>query len=285
MVWSLDRSFTAANVQDAVRDFIDNTISGLAGWSTAIPASNSTHRNLQYNLGGNNVHTRTTMEINYNGIYHKAVGPYNSNGSATWQDSVYSGTGGMALGSYTGSGTYQVYLSSLLPDSFLLLNQDKDVVWFWHECDKWFIQGPDGWNSTTGSMSHTTFFGASQNTFAFGGVPFSNNFNVSTYTTCGYDLDTQASANYWDPDISGKVLKGLTLMGNTSTSALGIHGAPLGVISSDDLLLHLGNSGGIAFGSGPLSKVTDGTNWYFRTNSDLNMTALLFPVGTTEPVF
>ena len=214
------------------------------------------------------------------------AGHYNSNGSSTWQEHNYTSSAGLDL--FTSSNTLKFWTSTDATDSFMILDDTGVPIWVWLECSKWFIIGDAGYSSTTGGMYYTLPLGFTGGISAVSGLPTQNNYNISSYPWMQYDLGfqyTHGNDADIDTSVNGVVIQGFRGMQGVSAVSNTNKAYSFGLVSSPDILLHLGGYDGNMFPSSPMQKVTDGTNWWLRPNADISQCSLLFPVGTSEPTF
>lgn len=287
MTWSISATLSGATNKDRMRDAIDNHISLLPNWTVATPSTGTSDRNLQYDMGTDNVYARQYLYYYYSNTYDKIAGHYNTNNATTWQEQRYTGSGGMTIAD--GTSTYKFWTSSEMPNSFMILDDTGKAIWCWMECNKWFIIGDAGYSSTAGGMSFTLPIGFSAGFSAVGGYPMTNNYNQSSYNVSGYDMDFQYSFTYRNSfanSVNGAVVQGFRGTQKTSTNSFNSTPAyPYGLFSSSDMLLQIGSTSASMFPTSSMQKVTDGTNWWLRPCADISASSLLFPVGTSEPTF
>lgn len=276
MTWSLNSTLTATTYQAAYRELIDNVISTLPSWDVATPASPTNYRNMRYNMGANNIFDAGYMYFNYSDSFY--INPMqNNNSAATWQDNTNATNNGMTVSNL--NGTFKVWTSSLLQDSFIL-TVNGYIAWGWIECQKWMAQGNSVWSTTTYDMDVSTYLGFSNAVTNVHGRPYG--VPAQNALVAQYDMDFSYSSPYFDGlGLQGKVIQGFSLGAAYSNGKA----QPMGRFNTSDFLLHLGSTNNASnFNGQVLQKVTDGTNWWFRTNSDLVQTGFLLPCGTTEPV-
>lgn len=289
MVWAPTATISLGNSADNFRSFIDNNLSLLPNWTVATPSGNSSYRNMRYDMGaGNNIGEATTGQYLYytfNNIYTKIAGHYNSNASSTWENQEYNSSGGLSL--YNTTNDLKVWTNSSLLDSFLVIDTSGNLVWGWFECQKWVIWGDQaGYPGTTGGLRNTLPLGFALGDGRIVGLPGGNTYN-SSGNWMAFDLDSQDTRNYptESSNFNGKVVQGFRMM-TTNTGSFNADKLDVaGIINTDQVLIQMGSSSGNLFGSTNLQKVTDGTNWWLRTNAVISQSALLFPVGTSEPSF
>jgi hypothetical protein len=286
VTWSISATLSGASQQARIRDAIDNHISLLPNWTVATPSTATSNRNMQYDMGSNNIFQRQYLHYFYSNTFNEVAGHYNSNGSSTWQEHNYTSTAGLDL--FPSSNTLKFWTSSDATDSFMILDDTGVVTWAWLECSKWFIIGDAGYSSTTGGMKYTLPLGFTGGIGAVAGLPAQNNYNISSYPWMQYDLGFQYThSNDADIDnsVNGTVIQGFRGMQGISSVTSANKGYSFGLISSPDILLQLGGYDGNMFPSSSMQKVTDGTNWWLRPNANISQCSLLFPVGTSEPTF
>ena len=290
MAWSPTATISLGTFDDNFRSFVDNTLSSMPNWSVATPSGLITDRNMRYDMGvGNNLGEAGTgqyMYFMFDASFNKVNGHYNSNASATWENQESTTTGGLSLNASVSA--WKVWTNSSLLDSFLVIDSSGTLVWGWFECQKWLIWGDQaGYPGTTNGLANTLPLGFSAGFSGIAGYPGVNSYNVSLPYWMAFDLDSQGSRGYsaGSSNMDGKVVQGFRMMCTNGTTNTGNKLDTVAIINTDQVLIQIGSTSGSMFGSGALSKVTDGTNWYLRTNGVINQSALLFPVGTSEPVF
>jgi len=302
MVWSLTGVLNATPSEDAVVEFIDTYVNAMPRWEVSVPSADTNQRNMQFNMGNTNLLERNYMYLNYTlspASYNGLTGMNNYNNSDTWQEQVNSTFNPRLYPAVmTGyDGNWKVWTSDELENSWMILDSNGGLLWAWIEMQTYFAYGPPGWSTVTADTASTVYIGATLSggatirEFYVTGLP-----EKSTYS--GYErvlpdlvLSEVSPANevLVSPGYTGKVVRGFSMCQFTSTRinpgrALG----PVGVYDTDDLLLQLGVAETDLWGSGnrlPLSKVTDGTNWWLRTHGNLEGPGYLLPVGTEEPYF
>ena len=289
VVWSPTATINLGNFADNMRSFIDNNLSLMPSWSVATPTGNTSYRNMRYDMGvGNNIGEAGTGQYLYyafSSIYSKISGHYNSNASPTWENQEYTGSGGLVM-SPVATGV-KVWTNSSLLDSFLVIDVNGSLLWGWFECQKWLIWGNEpGYAGTVNGMANTLPLGIAANYGGVGGYPFTNTYN-SAPAWMVFDLDSQDSRNHSaaSSNFNGKVIQGFRMMCANNSIFTSDKLDTVGIINSDQVLIQMGSTQGNMYGSNTLLKVTDGTNWWLRTNSNIDQSALMFPVGTSEPVF
>lgn len=269
-----------------MRDAIDNHISLLPNWSVATPSAATTSRNMQYDMGTNNIFQRQYLHYFYSNTYNEVAGHYNSNSSSTWQEHNYTVNAGLDF--VLSSNTFKFWTSSDATNSFMIVDDTGVPIWVWLECGTWFIIGATGYSSTTDSMNYTLPIGFTAGSSAVAGLPTQNSYNISAYPWLQFDLGFQYNHSYdaeIDNSVNGTVVQGFRGMQSVSTSSTQNKGYSFGLIDSSDILLQIGGYNVNMFPNSSLQKVTDGTNWWLRTSPDISASSLLFPVGTSEPTF
>ena len=239
---------------------------------------------------GNNLGEAGTgqyLYFTFNSTFNRINGHYNSNASPTWENQEYDGSGGIIM--FTAAGTHKVWTNSSLSNSFLIIDTSGNLVWGWFECQKWLIWGNEaGYPGTTGGLKNTLPLGFSLGSGRVAGLPAVTNYNLNSPNWMAFDLDCQDNRSYASDssNLDGKVIQGFRMMvTNAANSFTSDKLDVVGIVNSDQVLIQMGSSSGNVFGSTNLQKVTDGTNWWLRTNGVINQSALMFPVGTSEPVF
>lgn len=291
MVWAPTATIDLGNFDNNMRSFIDNYLSLMPNWTVATPTTSTSDRNMRYDMGaGNNYGENGSGQYQYymfDSSVDKVNGHYNSNASATWEDQVYTGSGGMSL--YPTAQPIRVWTNSSLLDSFILLDTNGEMVWGWFECQKWIIYGQNAtYPGTTNGLSNTLPLGFSRNNGRIAGYPGQDTYNQSNARWMAFDLDCQDSGRNFVTDSSnmkGKIIQGFRMMQTDSTTSSAKKATVVGFINTDQVLLQMGSISGSMFTGVPITKVTDGTNWWLRTNDAIDESSLMFPVGTSEPSF
>lgn len=288
MTWSLTSTITEASKKECIRTFFDDHLSTFPSWTVATPASDSNSRNAQYDIGTKNVYDRTTIEISFRDTFNTINGPINTAGASTWQDAI-GNEDGFNLSSSLSASEYKLWTSSVLTDSFLLLDGSGNLLWGWIEAQTYFILGADGWNSTARAMEHTTPLGitgldATNGKASCTGMPGDTAKFDSSPHEMGWDLGYNTALVNTYTGANGKVIKGFMANQITGPSYLSSRAGAIMHHNSDDFLLHTGITKGNPIAA-QMQTMTDGTNWYLRTNGDVSTMGLLFPVGTSEPTF
>lgn len=289
MVWAPTATINLGNFADNFRSFVDNNLSSMPNWSVATPSGNSSYRNMRYDMGaGNNLGEAGTGQFlyyTYSYIYNTVNGHYNSNASPTWENQEYTGSAGMNM--YASTSALKVWTNSSLLDSFLLIDTSGNLVWGWFECQKWFIWGDEaGYPGTTGGLRNTLPLGFALGSGRVAGLPAKDTYSTSA-VWLAFDLDCQDNRSFssLSANFNGKVMQGFRMMTTNGTTSASDKLDTIGIINNDQVLIQMGSQSGGMFSGTPLAKVTDGTNWWLRTNTDIVESGLMFPVGTSEPAF
>ena len=284
MTWSKIVIPGAATSRDAIRYVADTTMGSMPLWTTAIPASNTSCRNFRLDISGLNAFEAQSMYFSFNNSYGYIQA--STKASATWEEVGQSTiSSGVNISNDGSSSTYYLWTSDQEANSFMITNSEYEIVWGFLVPGKFFLDGPDGFrgsDSVDNQHLNATLLGFGKDGHRITGDPHANvGAGVLCVTT--YDM-LELSSN--PQTVQGKVLSGYSWLATVSSNSGGDRNWLFAQTTANDVLLHvgtaLGTSSFYATGS-PLTKVTDGTNWYLRTSTNLAGSHLLFETGTTEP--
>lgn len=293
MTWTATDLGVQADINEAMRSCLDSA-SMPSGWEVATPASQANARNFRLNISGKNpVLNMSYLYFFKSHIYAKISGSYQSNaGAATWDQVVYTGSGGMQLSGATGI-NYKLWTTDEVGNNSLaLIGSNGNIVWLYVDFDTYITGGSETFtpNTANAQILQTVPMGWSgSGTSAHAGPPYNSSMDVGSYAFMACDLDmTNPGSTNTLMNMQGKVIQGWRGQALAGASNSSDREWPIGVCNSPNLLVHLGASDGGNLGmtnNNPAIKVTDGTNWYIRSNSDLTASAFLLPCGTSEFFF
>ena len=277
MTWSLSGTISAGTTyQEKWRDFFDNHLNGLSAWTvSAHPGGDTNKRSLRYDY--TDAVDSTTKSYYY----------WYGNSSSLYEDATYTTTPGdlgtsttNAVTMYSNTGTWKIWTSDVNPAS-MIMTHGKNFIFNWFEPAS--IYQPFNY-PVSGAASNR------------GVILFPRMTNNVQYAANLGQSSTSASEQSMTPDVTGNINSfyyscDFARYYDTYnlTQATKQHASFL-YYSQSDVLVHVpagsyGSTHGNNIVTGTGATIFDGTNYYLRTDSNLNNAAFLINFGTTEPTF
>ena len=278
MAWSNTATLSDSTYQDRWRNFFDNHLDGLTGWTVGThPVNSSASRILRYDY--TDAHDSSSQSYYY----------WYSGSSTLYEDSTYTSTpqdlatdtsSNSSMYSSTTAGAWKVWTSSNDTDS-IIVTSGKVLIWMWLKPSSIFNPVKSSWDGSTDRPDPILF-------------PVTSNASqrVANWGQTG-TTTTEADAC---PDVAqgtgnAYVQPASDLFYTTWGISASDYGYPPFVrYSMTDTLVHVPGNGPGSAGDDEMiaavgALVFDGTDYYLRTDSDLSHAAYMFNMGTSEPTF
>lgn len=289
MTWSVSATLTGnSSAAELGLDFFENYLGNITGWETTSLLDSGTRCSARFDLTGRNDGT-----ADYSYIHLDTVGTAtrifplcNSTGVADWTtaiNSTSSSTYSLSFGTYSG-GDVTLWVSDQDAGSFMLTHSTAKILWLFLAPTYLDVSGV----AFPANTVDTTVFGPAlggfvrddwETPFLTGtpthqiGTPISSSLRA-VYSQFRYD---GALIEY--PSDNETLYQGFWISMQGSTNGNG----PVYYVNQSDVLVNKQSVFGAENDLATGITVTDGTNWWIRTSSDLAASSYWLSTGTVEP--
>ncbi len=289
MTWSVSATLTGNSYSgELALDFFENYLGNITGWETTGLLDSGTRCNARFDLTGRNDGTADYSYIHLDNFSGSArMYPLcNSTGVADWTTAINSTTNSAysaRFDSYV-SGDVKLWVSDQDASSFMLTHPDRKILWLFLAptyLDASGVAFPANTIDTTVLGPALVGFVQDDWTTPFlTGTPTHRiGTNISTSMIPVYSQFRSSGTAITYPSDNETLYQGFWLSMQSGSSANG----PMYYVNESDVLANKQSVSGAQNDLASGITVTDGTNWWIRTSSDLAAASYWLSTGTVEP--